>query len=93
MVSFPTRMPDCDCHSPALLDLFISSGASVCCKMVVSVSLNFPSNLKKYAPFHRIASGYSDRADWDKLHDHLRDVPWVNIFKFSACAAASEFFG
>ena len=24
-VNFPTRNPDCDCHSPALLDLFISS--------------------------------------------------------------------
>ena len=22
MVNFPTRIPDCDCHSPALLDLF-----------------------------------------------------------------------
>ena len=24
MVNFPTRIPDCDSHSPALLDLFIS---------------------------------------------------------------------
>ena len=26
------------------------------------------------------------------LRDHLRDVPWENIFKLSASAAAREFF-
>ena len=30
-------------------------------------------------------------ADWDHLCDHLRDVPWENIFKPSTSAAASEF--
>ena len=30
MVNFSTRIPDCDSHSPALLDLFISSNASIC---------------------------------------------------------------
>ena len=30
-------------------------------------------------------------ADWDSLHDHLRYVPWENIFKLRASAAASEF--
>ena len=30
MVNFPTRIPDCDSHSPALLDLFFSSDASIC---------------------------------------------------------------
>ena len=30
-------------------------------------------------------------ADWDGLHDNLRDVPWEDIFKLSASAAASEF--
>ena len=30
-------------------------------------------------------------ADWDVLHDHLRDVPWEDIFKLSASTAASEF--
>ena len=29
-------------------------------------------------------------ADWDGLRDHLRDVPWEDIFKLSASAAASE---
>ena len=31
--NFPTRIPDCDSHSPALLDLFISSDASICSTM------------------------------------------------------------
>ena len=30
------------------------------------------------------------RADWDGLGDHLRDVPWEDIFKLGASAAASE---
>ena len=29
---------------------------------------------------------------WDGLCDHLRDVPWENIFKLGASAAASEFY-
>ena len=29
MFNFPTRIPDCDSRSPALLDLFISSDASI----------------------------------------------------------------
>ena len=37
-----------------------------------------------------MAYDYS-RADWGGLHDHLRDVPWEDIFKLSASAAASEF--
>ena len=36
--------------------------------------LDFPTNLKWDALFHRIAYGYSS-ADWDGLCDHLRDVP------------------
>ena len=37
---------------------------------VVSVSIDFPSNSQRDAPFHRIAYDYS-RADWDGLRDHL----------------------
>ena len=37
-----------------------------------------------------MAYDYS-RAGWDGLRDHLRDVPWEDIFKLSASAAASEF--
>ena len=42
--------------------------------VVVSVSINFPSNSKGDAAFHRIAFDYS-RAGWGSLYDHLRDVP------------------
>ena len=58
--------------------------------VVVSVSIDFPINSKQDAPFHRVAYDYS-RADWDGLRDHLRNVPWEDIFKLSASAAASEF--
>ena len=58
--------------------------------VVVSVSIDFPIKSKRDAPFHCIAYEYSC-ADWDGLHDHLRDVPWENIFKLNASAAAREF--
>ena len=58
--------------------------------VVVSVSIEFPANSQRDTPFHHIAYGYS-RADWDGLRDHLRDVPWEDIFKLGASAAASEF--
>ena len=55
MVDFRTRIPDCDFHSPALLDIFLSSDARICSTMafpplgnsyhvVVSVSIDFPTN-------------------------------------------------
>ena len=66
MVNFPTWIPDCDSHSPALFDLFISSDASICSTMffpplgnsdhvVVSVSIDFPLNSQQEAPFYRTA--------------------------------------
>ena len=80
MVNFHTRIPDCDSYSPALLDLFISSDASICSTMAfpslrnsdhvaVLVSIDFPL--------------YSQQ-------DALRDNPCEDIFKLSASAAASE---
>ena len=73
MVNFPTRIPVCESHSPALLNLFFSSDASICSTkafpplgksdhVVVSVSIDFPSNSQQDARFHRIAYDYS-RAD------------------------------
>ena len=58
---------------PALLDLFISSNTSICSAMafsplgnsdhvVVSVSIDFPTNSQRDASFHRIAYDYF-RAD------------------------------
>ena len=101
MVNFLTRIPDYDSHSPALLDLILSSDASICSTIalpslgnsnhvVVSVYNDFPANSQQDAPFHCKDYDYS-RADWDGLRDHLGDVPWKDIFKLGACAAASEF--
>ena len=53
MINFPTRIRDCDSHSPAVLDLFISSNASICSTLafaplansdhvVVLVPIDFP---------------------------------------------------
>ena len=102
MANFLTGIPDCDSHSSALLDLFLSSDASICSTMavpplgnsdhvVVSVSIDFPSFLQRDALFHCIAYDYS-RADWDGFRDdNLRDFPWEDVFKLGAPAAASEF--
>ena len=66
MVNYATGIPSCDSHNPALLDLFNSSDTSTCSIMgfpplsnfdhvVVSVSIDFPSNSKREVSFHRIA--------------------------------------
>ena len=63
MVNFPTWIPGCASDSPALLGLFLSSDASICSTMafsplensahvVVSVPIDFSSNLQWDAPFH-----------------------------------------
>ena len=72
MVNSPTQIPACDPHSPAFLDLFISSGASD--HVVLSIFIDFPINSKRNAQFHRIVYDYF-RVDWDGLRAHLRDVP------------------
>ena len=102
MANFPTSIPDCDSHSPAVLHVFIYSDASICSILAfsplgnsdhvfVSIFIDFPINSKQDALFHRIAY-YCSHADWDNLCDHLRDVPWGDIFKLSASADASEFW-
>ena len=58
--------------------------------VVVSVSIDIPINSKQDTLFHCVAYDYSC-ADWDGLHDNLRDVPWEDIFKLCASTAASEF--
>ena len=101
MVNFPSGIPVFDCHSPALFDLCLSSDTSICSlvafpslgnsdHVVISVSIDFPSNSHWDALFHRIAYDCSC-ADWDGLCHNLSDVPWKDIFKLSHSAAASEF--
>ena len=65
MANFSTWIPDCDCHSPALLNFFLSSD-TICFAMdslpleksdhiVLSVSIDFPTNSKRDAPLHSAA--------------------------------------
>ena len=62
--------PDCDSHSLALLDLFLSSDFSICSTVafpplgnsddvVVSVSIDFPSYFQQDVRFHCLAYDYS----------------------------------
>ena len=105
MVNLPTWFPDCDSHTPVLLDFFLSFDSSIyssiCSTLplfplvnfdhvVVSVSIEFPINSKQDALFHCIAYGYS-HTDCCGLKNHLRDVSWEDIFTVGASAAASEF--
>ena len=66
MINFPTRIPDCDSQSPALLDLFLSSYASISSAMVfsslgnsdhvaVSVYFDFPSYSQQNTSLYCIA--------------------------------------
>ena len=102
MFNFTTRIPDCDSQSPVLLDLFFTSDASICFTMafpplgnsdhvIVSVSIDSPSNSRRDDPFHRKTYDHS-RTDWDSLHDHLIDALWKDIFKLRASAAAASEF-
>ena len=90
MINFPTQILDCDSHSPDLSGIFLSSDASICSTMtfpplrnsdyvVFSVSTDSPSYSQRDSPFHHIAYNHS-RTDWDGFRDHLRDVPWEDIF-------------
>ena len=84
MVNFPTRIPDCDSHSLALLNLFLltlvfvlqwlSPHWQILIMLLSQFPLTFQQTQKRDAPFHRIAYDYS-RADLSGLRDHSRDVP------------------
>ena len=98
---FPTQIADFGSHSPVVLNLFLSSDASICFTMafpplrnsdhhVVSVCIDSLSYSQRDAAFYHIACDCS-HVDWDSLRDHLRDVPWEDILKLGASAAASEF--
>ena len=108
MVNFPTQIPDCDSHGPAFLDLFLTSDASISTiafpplgnsgHVVVSFSIDFPSNFQWDALFHRITYDYS-LADWDGLCDHLREYqdkprsfPWFLAAFGAAIVRRNHFF-
>ena len=75
VVNFLMEIPDCDSHSPTLLDFFLSSDSSIWStmaftplgnsnKVFVSVSIDFLSISKGYVLFHSIAYDYFV-TDWD----------------------------
>ena len=57
--------------------------------MVVSVDVKFVVTSTNEPPYHRTVYLYS-KAEWDGLTDHLRGVPWLDIFKHDATYAAKE---
>ena len=59
MVNFPTRIPDCDSHSPVLLDLFISSDASICSTMAFQWEILIMLLPQFPLTFHQIHNGMS----------------------------------
>ena len=69
MVNFSTRIPGWDCQNPALLDLYLSSDASIFSKMdfpplgnsdhvVVLLSIDFSSYSQRDASFDHVAYDY-----------------------------------
>ena len=59
--------------------------------VIVSVSFHFLLNSQRDACFYHIAYDYS-HANLGVLCNHMRDVPWEDIFNiFSASPPASEF--
>ena len=94
MVNFLALIPEVWFSQSCLLDLILSSDASICFTMAfppledsdhvaASVSINFLPNSKEHVPFHHRVYDYS-WTDWDGLHDHMRDIPWEDIFKLNA---------
>ena len=86
MVNFPTWISYYDSQSLSLLNLVISSEASICSSMasppfgnsdhiVILVLIIFSSNSQLYGLLHRIPYDCSC-ADWDDCCGHLRNVPW-----------------
>ena len=64
MINFPTRIPDCDSHSPGPLRW----------EILIMLLSQFQLTSRLYC----IAYDYS-HAYWDSLRDNLRDVPWEDI--------------
>ena len=80
-MNFPTQILNCDSYSLTLLDLFPFSDTSIFSTMPfpplgnsdhveASGAIDFPSNSKGNAPFHRIIYHYS-QADLESLIDHF----------------------
>ena len=101
MVSFSTRISDCDSHNTALLELFISSNLRIFSivafllfghlnHVVISVPIDFFRNLKGNTLFHCRAYDYCC-PDWDSLQVYMRDVPLKDVFNIDASVAVMNF--
>ena len=98
MVNFPTQIPDCNSHNPALLYLFLSDANIFFYNgfpsivyfphlVVVSVSIDFPWNSQQDALFHRktilVLIGAVFMILWE--------IPLECVFKLIASTATNEF--
>ena len=100
MANFCNRIPDCDYHSSPVLHLFISCEASIYSTMaspplenfdhvVVSDSIDFLSNPKWHALFHRIVYDYSHGIDvYIPPHCNYQVRLHSSTWFPAACAAA-----
>ena len=84
MVDFTTQIPDCGSDCLQLLVLvYVALWLSLHWEILIMLLSQFPLT------FFQTHTIYS-HADWDD-HDHLRDVPWMDIFKLSSSVAGTEF--
>ena len=95
IVNFPTWIPDCDFHSSAFLDLFISSGELVF--VLQWLSLHWEILILWLSQF--LLTSHQPQNGMPRFTVELMtilllmwtDVPWQGIFRLSASAAADEF--
>ena len=101
MVNFSTWFFDCDSHSPTILDLFFSYDVIIYYpvdfppqrifdRVVVSVSIDSPSNSKRDTIFHHKVYNYS-RANQYGLPNNMRVVPCEDVLKLGASFIGTEF--
>ena len=99
IVDFATLIIDSGIHRPAFLDLFYTSDAELRSveaplgssdHVVVSVSVYFVVSSENDTPYHCRAFDYS-KTDWNGFCDHLRDVPWNDIYRYGGSKGAFEF--
>ena len=98
MVNFSTQIPDCDSHSSALFNFFLLTQVFVLQWLSIHWEIHIIFLSQFPLTFHQICIRMSHfiallltRADYDSRNDHLKDIPWEDVFRLSASVAASEF--
>ena len=102
MNNLPARIHDYNSHSSSSMGFFPSDPSIRSTvafpslensdHVVVLVSIDFPSNSKGDASFYHKPHDYS-HDDSDDIHNHLRDVPWENVFKLGTFLLLLNFVG